>query len=106
MFRKLCLISLGSLLMVSFGSVSWGADRSWLLYESGQGDQWQIYLARKDGKEVKRLTDQGKENRYPAWSPDGNHVAFVSNRDGNQEIYVMDVTGENQVNLTHSPGQD
>jgi Tol biopolymer transport system component len=33
-------------------------------------------------------------------------IAFVSERDGNQEIYVMDSNGENQTNLTNGPGED
>ena len=33
-------------------------------------------------------------------------IAFVSNRDGNWEIYVTDTKGENQVNLTNNPAND
>ena len=33
-------------------------------------------------------------------------IAFVSNRDGNREIYVMDPDGLNQINLTNNPGWD
>ena len=33
-------------------------------------------------------------------------IAFVSNRDGNNEIYVMDADGQNQVNLTNHPESD
>ena len=33
-------------------------------------------------------------------------IAFVSNRDGNQEIYVMDTSGANLVNLTNNPAND
>ena len=29
----------------------------------------------------------------PAWSPDGRQIAFYSDRDGNQEIYVMNADG-------------
>ena len=35
-----------------------------------------------------------------------SRIAFVSNRDGNDEIYVMDANGANQTNLTNSPGSD
>ena len=28
---------------------------------------------------------------WPDWSPDGTKIAFSSTRDGNSEIYVMDV---------------
>jgi len=33
-------------------------------------------------------------------------IAFVSDRDGNKEIYLMDVTGENQIDLTSHPADD
>ena len=33
-------------------------------------------------------------------------VAFVSHRDGNMEIYVMDADGGNQQNLTKNPHDD
>jgi WD40-like Beta Propeller Repeat len=36
----------------------------------------------------------------PAWSPDGQAVAFVSNRDGNPEIYAMNADGSGQTRLT------
>ena len=42
----------------------------------------------------------------PAWSPDGRKLAFVSERDGNSEIYVMNVDGSAQENLTEQPASD
>ena len=33
-------------------------------------------------------------------------IAFVSNRDGDREIYVMDTDGTNQINLTNNPDWD
>ena len=33
-------------------------------------------------------------------------IAFVSDRDGNSEIYVMDTNGKNQRNLTNHPAGD
>lgn len=41
-----------------------------------------------------------------AWSPDGHQIAFVSTRDGNPEIYVMDKGGQHQRRLTFDPGSD
>ena len=43
---------------------------------------------------------------FPCWSPDGTKIAFISDRDDNDEIYVMDADGENQVNLTNSRNRD
>ena len=42
----------------------------------------------------------------PAWSPDGRKLAFVSQRDGNSEIYVMNADGSAQKNLTRQPASD
>ena len=44
-----------------------------------------------DGTGVTRLTDNAAADYSPAYSPDGSRIAFVSNRDGNSEIYVMDL---------------
>ena len=44
--------------------------------------------------------------QQPARSPDGTRVAFVSLRDGNREIYVMDADGGDPVNLTRHDAYD
>jgi TolB protein len=46
------------------------------------------------------------EDFDPAWSPDGTQIAFVSDRDGNQEIYVVNIDGTNLQRLTWSEGSD
>jgi len=38
--------------------------------------------------------------------PSEGEIAFASNRDGNFEIYVMDVEKGIPINLTHSPTDD
>ena len=47
-----------------------------------------------------------RSGEHPARSPDGTKVAFVSLRDTNYEIYLMDSDGGNPVNLTVHPGRD
>jgi Tol biopolymer transport system component len=67
-----------------------------------------------DGTEETQLTDSPFEDKYPAWSPRGDKIAFESQRDcaghvtylNNQctsEIYVMDANGENQTRVTNDP---
>jgi TolB protein len=52
---------------------------------------------------TKRLTTNPATDFDPTWSPDGMHIAFRSQRDGNDEIYVMNADGTCQTNLTNNP---
>jgi len=45
-------------------------------------------------------------NYLPVFSPDGKQIAFMSARDGNPEIYVMNVDGSNVRRLTNHPAGD
>ena len=53
-----------------------------------------------------RLTDNQADDFQPAWSPDGSRMAFVSDRDGNFEVYVMSADGSGQARLTNNPADD
>ena len=51
-------------------------------------------------------SQQTTRNRGPAWSPDGTKIAFVSNRDGNVEVYVMGADGSQETNLSNNSAVD
>ena len=46
-----------------------------------------IYVAKRDGSDKKRLTDNGATNWSPSWHPDGKHIIFSSNKDDWRDDY-------------------
>jgi WD40 repeat protein len=59
-----------------------------------------------DGSEQVNLTRNGARDLWGAWSPDGKKIAFTSNRDGNDDIYVMDSDGAEVRRLTSNAAAD
>ncbi|HEX8087860.1 MAG TPA: translocation protein TolB [Blastocatellia bacterium] len=58
----------------------------------------EIYVSNLDGSSPRRLTRTQKGiNISPRWNPrTGREIAFISNRAGSPQIYVMDASGANQ----------
>jgi TolB protein len=44
-----------------------------------------------DGTNVRRLTHNPERDDYPAWHPNGRRIAYVSERDGKHDLYILDV---------------
>lgn len=65
----------------------------------------QIFIANLDSHEIAQLTYTGS-NFSPAWSPDGKQIAFVSSRDGNFNLYIMNSNGNNQQQITDFEGDE
>lgn len=53
-----------------------------------------------------RLTRSGARDWFAAWSPDGSHLAFASDRAGNEDVYLLDENAEEPRQLTDSPWDD
>ena len=66
----------------------------------------EIVLVPLGGSPARALSADPADDRDPAWSPDGNWVAFASDRSGDYEIYVVDRKGERLRRLTHDPACD
>jgi Tol biopolymer transport system component/subtilase family serine protease len=59
-----------------------------------------------DGTGQTQLTFNTATDWHPAWSPDGSKIAFHSNGDGDDEIYVMNADGTGQTQLTFNTATD
>jgi Tol biopolymer transport system component len=78
-----------------------------LLLSSSRGGRFQLYwVERGNLGELRRATPDTGQASDAAIAPDGSRIAFVSNRDGNPEIYVMDADGANIVRVTDDPHAD
>jgi Tol biopolymer transport system component len=77
----------------------------WMAFSSdfeGHHDIYLLDLTVSNSSSI-RLTTNPSADRQPVWSPDGSKVLFVSDRDGNNEIYVVNRDGTGLTNLTGHP---
>ncbi|MBI3466362.1 MAG: PD40 domain-containing protein [Planctomycetes bacterium] len=143
-------------LVVAGHSARAGNAAGKILFVSDRDGNAEIYMADEDGANVKRLTNNTTLDFSPAWSPDGQRIAYVSrgteqnafvflrlmsvdgttdvllaeigmgrrfggsvgwspdgkklvytsSKDGNPEIYSINVDGTDAKNLTQNPARD
>jgi uncharacterized protein (DUF885 family)/Tol biopolymer transport system component len=81
-----------------------GGSNGWIAFSSYREGESQIYVMDADGSSVTRVSRTGLRETRPAWSPDGQRIAFVRRMgNSNHEIFVMDADGSNQIRLTNRP---
>jgi dipeptidyl aminopeptidase/acylaminoacyl peptidase len=74
---------------------------------SGLDGNPEIYLMRRSAADLTRLTVDPASDLWPALSPDGSEVVFVSTRDGDADVYVLRVDDPGSIRqLTDEPGND
>lgn len=75
-----------------------GGSVVYSLRENGRDQLWAFTIGK--GNPVRLTNSANADNRDPVWSPDGTRIAFASNRDGNWELYVLDMTTGQSRRLT------
>ena len=65
-----------------------------------------IWVAPKKGGLAFRLSSPPGEEIFPRFSPDGKHIAFTGNYDGNMDIYVIPALGGETRRITFHPSAD
>jgi len=73
----------------------------WAVYPS-----FDIFTARPDGSDLKRLTETPGYDAETTISRDGKKLVFTSLRDGDLDIYSMDIDGKHVKRLTTELGYD
>ncbi|HYN06073.1 MAG TPA: protein kinase [Vicinamibacterales bacterium] len=75
-------------------------DGKSLIYASRAAGNWDIYAQRVGGRNPTNLTkDSPADDTQPSFSPDGERIAFRSEREGGG-IYIMGATGESVIRVS------
>ncbi len=87
-------------------------DGKWVAYKVATPDKEanrsvsNIWLVSTAGGQPRQLTSGGRDSR-PQWSPDSKSLAFLSGRQGTQQVYVISLEGGEATQITRiSTGAD
>ena len=78
--------TIGSPTRITTGSQAWlhldvSADGDWLVMRPSYGQE-DLYVSKADGSGLRQVTADEARDRHPRWSPDGQTIAFYSDREG------------------------
>jgi len=76
----------------------WSPDGQSFVFVSGSSGA-RIYSVKVNGSDLKQVVKESPSSS-PALSPDGKRLAFAATRNGNPDIYVMNMDGSNLTRLT------
>jgi Tol biopolymer transport system component len=91
----------------------WSSDGQVIVFSTNRDGNDEIYsMASSDGSQAKNLTNNPASDTMPFWGILGSWldqkatITFVSNRTGNNDIYIMTPDGNSIVNVTNNPSND
>jgi TolB protein len=88
-------------------SPAWSPDGQSLAYVSFEGRLPTVYVQELKSGERRRVSARAGVNQAPAWSPDGKKLALtLSTRDGNLDIYTLDLATQALTRITDDPAID
>jgi len=88
-------------------SPAWSPDGQSLAYVSFEDRLPSIFIQVLKTGERRRVSARAGVNQAPAWSPDGRKLALtLSTRDGNLDVYTLDLTTQTLTRITDDPGID
>lgn len=78
----------------------------WALANSLRPPIKEAALVSEEAVEMSLFTGMGNLSLFPAWSPDGEWVVYVSDEDGSMDIWKKKLSGGQAIRLTGAPGNE
>jgi len=75
-----------------------------IAFHSTRDGDFQIYVMNPDGSGVARVTNDTGGSVDPIWSPDGKRIAYANFHSGRSEVFVINVVGTGETQLTTDGG--
>jgi Tol biopolymer transport system component/PKD repeat protein len=69
---------------------NWGTNGRIAFVSDREGDL-EIFVTTAEGAFPVNITNSNSNEWRPSWSPDGAYLAFISDRDGGQDLYILEV---------------
>lgn len=67
---------------------------------------WRIFIVDADGSDLRKATDGPGNDQVANWSPDGEKIIFHSNRNGGDQLYLMNVETMQAEQMLLGPGEN
>jgi TolB protein len=104
---QICIYSMATNRLISWprfhgtnSSPAWSPDGSQIMFMSSMYGNPELFLTDASGARPKRLTYSNGANTSPSWNPKtGQQVAFVSDRGGIPQLYMMNSDGTSQAKV-------
>ena len=77
-------------------------DGTRIAFQTNRDLNFEIYVMGVDGANPTNLTRRSEDDRFPAWTPDGQRLLW-SNFVDNFDVWIMDANGANQRALVSTP---
>jgi len=111
---RLTRFVLGLIIVLSCAAITRAADPLWLRYPAISPDGTKIvfsyrgdlYLVPSKGGQAIPLTLHEAQDFMPVWSPDGQSIAFASDRFGNFDVFLIPAEGGEAKRLTYNSAPD
>ena len=100
------LLLVAALLLAVASACGLLSSTGFIAYTVGEPGSRDVVVSKPDGSDRRILTDdetgQSADDFAPVWSPDRQRIAFLSNRDGNVEIYLAVADGSSFTRVTNT----